>query len=341
MRTIRSGLAASVIIAIALPSAAIASPPPDYGFEFVTVGAVNNRGYEGEQFANTWRGRGSVSYEYRMARLEVSTGQWMEFVNAASPLMSEPFNFARPVSWGATSVPFNPGQYQLRDIPSASMVPVIGISWREAAMYCNWLHNDKAISLNAVSAGAYDTSTFRVDPDTGLLLDQTTRSPDARYWIPSLDEWLKAVHFDPDAQDPEFPGEGRWWDYPYGEDDAPIPGLPGKPGAATSAGGVGSLEHPAAFIPIGSYPDAQTPWGLLDASGGANEWTEEWFGNFSRAVQGSAAGSSSLDHDLVWYTHSAGVTLSGGGLRIASAIPAPGASAVLLGGATLLVRRQR
>lgn len=337
----RCSLSVGCSLGVSISYVALASPrgaPPDYGFDFATIGAVNNRGYEGEHPNGNWlQGRGSVSYEYRMARLEVSTGQWMEFVNAISPLMSEPFNFARPTFWGATPVPFNPGQYRLRDVPDAAMVPVIGISWREAAMFCNWLHNDKDVSLAAVSNGAYDASTFRVDPETGRLLDQSTRSPGARYWIPSLDEWLKAVHFDPDAQDPEFPDEGRWWDYPYGEDSEPVPGRPGEPGAQTSAGASGSAEHPTTLIPLGSYPDAQTPWGLLDASGGASEWTEEWSGLYTRTTDGSSASnSSSVEFDVIW-----SVSVSGAGLRLASAVPTPGALILLGVGASAFVARRR
>src|SRR5690606_11531585 len=120
----------------------------------------------------------------------------------------------------------------------------------------------------------------------------------------------------------------RWWDYPYGEDSEPIPGLPGDPGAQTSAGGVGSLEHPATLIPLGSYPDAQTPWSLLDASGGASEWTEEWNGFYARTVDGSRASNSSVDLDVIWSVSASSVDGSGG-LRVASAVPGPGCGIVL------------
>jgi len=40
------------------------------------------------------------------------------------------------------------------------MRPVGDISWRVAAMYCNWLHNDKRNDRAAFLNGAYDVSTF-------------------------------------------------------------------------------------------------------------------------------------------------------------------------------------
>ena len=40
------------------------------------------------------------------------------------------------------------------------MRPVGDISWRVAAMYCKWLHNDKRTDRAAFLNGAYDVSTF-------------------------------------------------------------------------------------------------------------------------------------------------------------------------------------
>jgi formylglycine-generating enzyme required for sulfatase activity len=335
----------------ALGGAAFASPPPDYGFDFVTIGAINNRAYEGGgQFgAMALAGRGSVSYEYRIGRLEVSTAQWFEFANTIAPLSPDPRNFARPSHWGARLDPFQAGVYHMRDVPNAAMIPVDGLTWREAAMYCNWLHNGKQATWESVQSGAYDASTFFTDSD-GNFTDQATRSPGAKYWIPSLDEWIKAAHFDPNADDPDHPGTGRWWEYSNSSDTAPIGGEPGY-GGETSAGVTQPVEHFTAWtdIPLGAYPDVLTPWGLLDASGGASEWSEEIFtlgtGPRYRGLDGSEAGDSpgDLDLDLVWARNSVFPTGGTGGLRIASAVPAPGAGAsvVLAVGLVAVARRRR
>jgi formylglycine-generating enzyme required for sulfatase activity len=348
MRTIRSGLASSLIIAIALTAAATAAPLPDYGFDFVTIGAVNNRAYEGGGFDGTaYQGRGSVSYEYRMARLEVSTGQWLEFLNTIAPLTESPDTFGVATTWGGRSVGGTPpGDFELRPVANAAMIPVIGISWRSAAMYCNWLHNGKEVSLAAIASGAYDTSTFGVD-ENNHFTDQITRSPGARYWIPSLDEWIKAVHFDPNAEDADHPGTGRWWEQPNGTDD---PMIGGGPGEGETSANVTTLP-PEEFrrwtdIPLGSYPDQETPWGLLDASGGAWEWTEEiLFADAprTRGAEGTQAGMDMVlaEQDFVWIADSFFPQLPSGGLRIASAIPAPAASVVLAVGVLALMRRRR
>ncbi|MEM1071377.1 MAG: SUMF1/EgtB/PvdO family nonheme iron enzyme [Planctomycetota bacterium] len=248
-----------------------------------------------------------------------------------------------PSGWGAITQ-FNPDntvRFELDTLlPNAGDIGVYGISWRLAASYANWLHNDKERSLDALNSGAYDRSTFFTDPDSPPnLLDQTTRSPDARYWIPSLDEWLKAAHYDPNKNGR---GDGGWWQYPNGSDEPLQAGLPGEPGAETSYQlDVDNFNE--LTIPVGAYPETQSPWGLLDVSGGAPEWTETWlpfnsqFTQVDRIWTGSLAGpnpfiGSGSNQDEIWRIGAEPPNISGGrvGLRIASAIPSPG-SAVLLG----------
>ena len=82
--------------------AAHAQPGPD-GFDWVTVTAQNNVPYNRIDQSSGRRvtGRGSVPYNYRIGRTEVSTAQWLEFYNSAS--MREgtiPF-VELPVFWGA------------------------------------------------------------------------------------------------------------------------------------------------------------------------------------------------------------------------------------------------
>jgi len=45
----------------------------------VTIGAVNNPAYDRADPRGYVTGRGSVAYEYNLARTEVTTAQWMEF----------------------------------------------------------------------------------------------------------------------------------------------------------------------------------------------------------------------------------------------------------------------
>jgi len=333
-----------------LVPAALAQTPPDYGFSFATVGAVNNPAFTDTiyPFGSPVVGRGSVSYEYRISKSEISTAQWVEFLNTfASAAKPHPFwNVDGPVFWGAqqdTPIPFR--HYALVPwYPNAGQLPVGGITWHMAALYCNWLNNGKSSDPNSLITGAYDTRTWGY---TGGPRNPFTDDPHhlstATFWIPTLDESLKAMHYDKDRYGP---GQGGWW-RSMNKSDAP--GTSGLPGVGTTSAGVTDPSDPffAWHIPLGSYPQSQSPWGLLDTSGGTEEWTEETVGVpdlFARLTIGSFAGNTGfrLSDDIE--------SLGGGGpdnafsttgFRIASIVPAPATSVVLVGVAFLSRRRRR
>ncbi|MEM8758334.1 MAG: SUMF1/EgtB/PvdO family nonheme iron enzyme [Planctomycetota bacterium] len=335
----RTSIAA--VISVSFAGIAGAQAPPDYGFDFVTIGDVGNAAYNGFDGDGRIAGRGSVGYEYRISRTEIRTEQYLEFMNVLGRLDPLRAEFTAPTSWGAFGFIRGDGTVGFEldtGLADAADIPVYGIPWRNAALYVNWLHNDKAETREALNNGAYDASTFFTDPDNPPnLLDQTSRNPDARYWIPSLDEWLKAAHYDPNRNGV---GEGGWWQYPNGTDEPLQEGLPGEPGAQTSY----QLDLPnfdERSIPVGAYPDTQSPWGLLDVSGGATEWTETWLPDdrfqTDRVWMGSLAGpepfaGSGVNQDILWRfgTERPNALAGFEGLRVASAIPGP-ASVSLLG----------
>ena len=58
--------------------------PSGDGYDWVTVRDAGNAPYDRVDRSPFQRvtGRGSVNYEYRMGRTEVTTAQWVEFLNA-------------------------------------------------------------------------------------------------------------------------------------------------------------------------------------------------------------------------------------------------------------------
>lgn len=353
IRNVRFILVLGLAALLTLVRGVSAQTPPSYDFDFVTIGSPGNAAYEGDPTGGNpsggaGRGRGSVAYEYRIARMEVTTAQWMEYVNTFSTQLPQEADFGRPFSWGAVADQnyFGMGTRWILNPahPQAALVPVMGISWREAAEYVNWLNNDKSSSLDAITHGAYDTSTFTTNPD-GSLNDQLRHDSDARYWIPTGDEWMKAVHHDPNKNGPGMEG---WWLYPHRSDEPPVPGLPGV--GETSAGFFPGVGQPSPrTYPLGSYRNAESPWGLLDASGGASEWLED-FGYpgllVIRAYDGSRAGDP--------LSTAQGLDTAGGGsggppqlrnaatgLRIVSSIPAPCTLIIVLGMLKTASTRQR
>ena len=340
IRTIHAAFAAVALAVFGVGAPALAAIDPNSGIDFVTIGAVNNPAWTGGGFNNN---RGSVGYVYNIGRFEVTTAQWAEFMNAAfdRPANDRIPHVIAPYGWGAiAATPNTPGARRWSVPAGNEMIPTGGISWRTAAIYCNWLHNNKSTDRAAFMTGAYDVGTFGFSPGGETFTDQLSRSPGARYWIPSLDEWMKASHYD--ANKPNSDGTvGGWWLYSNSSDQPFVYGPPGvlRGGLPTTANAMwDSFDYPGLdpiTVPLGAYPTVQSPWGLLDVAGGTGEWTEAtfWIPDESfprgRVLDGSIRAfvtSGAVDRP----GSSSGsefpsIPLSDFGFRIASSVPSPGA----------------
>lgn len=318
-------VAASAALVAAAPRAyAGAVPPNDYGLSWKTIGAPGNRGTLPSEMPQTpdYRSVGAVGHTYRLTQTEITNAQWIEFVRAYEPYYT---GLLGGMSGGGITFL---GQYVIVGNPNGPAE----ISWENAARYCNWLHNGKASTAEAFAQGVYDTSTFTRNPD-GSYNHVLTHTADAKYWIPTLDEWVKGAYYDPHKNGTGIDG---YWLYPGRSDSPPISGPPSAGGQTNAGPGSGPTS-------VGSYPDAQSPWGLLDTSGGVEEWTSTGgpslphiplLRNSSRRANDYAV----LDR-LDFFLQLESPVGIGAGLRLAASIPSP-ASTVLVG-ANLLVQIRR
>ncbi len=318
----------------------------DYGFDFVTIGATGNPAYSGPDPTGYTTGRGSVDHEYRIGRLEVTTSQWLDFVNTFTTREDSFVGLGfLPVFWGAYRDPEYQGpgfRWRLPDgAPDAEIRPVAGITWRTAARYCNWLHNGQRSDFSSLDRGAYDTSTWGFVPGEGYT-DAPGHEAGARFWIPTVDEWLKAAYYDPDRHGP---GSGGYWNFPNSSDVAPIPGFPGE--GETMAGYDPVIPFSEWIVPLGAYPHIRSPWGLLDTSGGVSEQLEDWFaGNvgIDRWNDGASAGQpgAEISDDIRYAGGLFPETRAGWvGLRVASAVPSCHAGTCMLVCVVLVTSRRR
>jgi len=322
----------SVPIAVAgvLALGSLALGVPDYGYQWATIGDPGNRATLPEEVPDRPELQiGSVGYEYRMAITEVTVGQWLEFVRAYQPHYTGSANAPAFTGFGIINLG---GQYIAIDDERAPTT----MSWEFAARYCNWLHNGKALTQDAFENGAYDSSTFTFNEDN-TANHQLSHNPSALFWIPTLDEWTKAAHWDQEKNN----GEGGYWRYPGASDTPLIPGPP-EHGGQTNAGRTESGE--IGPLGVGWYPEVNGPWGLLDTSGGVREWLSSTLEVTALpAVRGSSRGSVTYAFaDQVESILAGGITNPSSGLRLASIVPAPH-SAVVFGMASLglCVRRRR
>ena len=309
----------------------------EQGFEFVTVrggpqayavtpempvpGGTNTLGIGYRFLDGTQVGR--VDESYRISRTEVTAGQYIEMLNmyigqrTYDGWRTDPL-FAAFIDNSVS----NEGEYGLDEQGNSRVFRyVIGplanrpvyLSHVESMLYINWLHHGRPTDLNVIRTGVYDAARFI----TLDLLTSNAPGPQrltiapaagARFFIPTQDQWIRAAHFDPNRNGP---GQGGFWQFPNGTDS---PSIPGPPGVGSANIGwdydpsVGGGRLFAGDIDIASYPDTQSPWGLLDTSGNGREWTSTvmywpdepspgdhvWRG-WGTVIEGGAAGGSAAN----------------------------------------------
>lgn len=349
-----AGARFAVVMLLSAGVAGIASAQPDpSGIDLVTIGSPGNLPWPGDGTAGDRAiGRGSVAYEYRIGKYEVTTSEWTEFFNAAFDRPQSEWipHVAPPLVWGATSTtPTTPGGLRW-NVPAGNEMRLTGsITWRTAAVYCNWLCNGKSLDRSAFLNGAYDVSTFGYTGEFGdIFTDQFTHNPGAQYWIPTWDEWLKAAHFDPNK---DGPGLGGWWKY---SNSSNTPLTYGPPGIGQANAGWDEDDFPGfspSAILLGAYAPVASPWGLFDVAGGTNEWTEEIFfvtdGRRYRIFDGTGWDFpvTNASRSLDWIGAEGGdfpsLPILQYGFRVASAVPAPGSCVLGVGALVLFHARRR
>ena len=209
-----------------------------------------------------------MNYEYRLTRTEITAKQWHEFVVAYLPHYDESQTFDPVEFTGGWSRPTDTDPSSLGAEPVEQMP--VSVGWRMA--------RGTPTGCTTISARMWPRSRRRLRhvhlhaQPRWSYNDQLVRSPGAKFWIPNLDEWTKGMHYDPHRNGPDQEG---YWRYPTTSDTAPIPGYPVELGGNGTGQTSASLHIDSGsdrvWVPVGSYPDVQSPWGLLDGSGG---WSE-------------------------------------------------------------------
>lgn len=273
--------------------------------------------------------RGAVDHEFRVTKTEMTYRYWPDFVAAyagSNPGVQVGFLLTGRWMGYAGGDPGQPSSYEIA--PQAIDYPV-DVSWAYAARYVNWLHNGQVNQSWAFESGVYDLSGF--NGPLGSALPE--RSPNARFWLPSLDEITKAAYYDPNRYGPNQEG---YWTFPNASE---TPLVPGPVGMGDTLAGLGVFPDPPPldrlYQPAGAYPDVASPWGLLDVSGTYGEWTDtKWNANSSLVYQlgtpdyGYLPTSGTVD--VLGGNVSPFLLFETGSFRLAMAVPSPWTTYVVL-----------
>jgi sulfatase modifying factor 1 len=261
--------------------------------EFVTIG---NPGNAGDTRTDTWGyslanpyGCGAVSSSYRIGKYEVTAAQW-QTINTAAGIGD---------SGGGSG-----------------NQPVVGISWYDAAQFCNYLTSGNKYS------GAYKfdiNGNFQsIDRVSSISTYGTT------YVIPTEDEWYKAAYFKSDASGYSLyanglnmiPAADNGWNY-YG-------GAYSTPWNV----GTGALEQN----------------GTKDMMGNVYEWNETLIDGSDRGIRGGSYYDGGLIDSLASSYRVSGIPIiedANIGFRVASIVPEPCSLTLLfLGGLALRYRKR-
>jgi sulfatase modifying factor 1 len=293
-------------------------------------------------------GFGSVAYNYRIARYEVTLSQYVEFLNAVADFDTHGlYNTSMTSTAQVAGVDRIgvPGAYVYSALGDPAR-PITFVNWFDAARFANWMSNGQP-------SGAQDTTTTEdgaytlVPPFDHVGFVKNGTNPNTRrpplWWIPSEDEWYKAAYHNPTLA----AGLGGYHFYPIQSpfDNVPYSAAPsgaGAPDAILSGNFLrddaivngynegyavtGSSLFPAtnALSWVMSYP-APTFYGTFDQGGNVAEITDGTIdsGGTLRRV---SRGGSWMDTEVVMRSNfrlstSPTVETMGIGFRLATAEP--------------------
>lgn len=307
--------------------------------EFVTIGHTGNPGdtvTTNQSTANP----GSVSYEYRIAKYEVTNAQFATFLNSVAAADTQwPYLYDENMGSdprGGITRSGSAGSYTYAVKSGMENKPVNYVDVYAAMRFVNWLNNGEG-------SGSTETGAYALNNASNFT---GSRDPGATYFLPSEDEWHKAAHYQPASAGGDL---DHYWAYPTMSNSAPTAATADANGDISNAGPFIANYNKGAdwnsldgnVTTVGTAGNA-TYFGVYDMAGNVAEWTDTKQGTSNRLIRG---GSYSDGHFFIKsdYAQSlgGGSASANNGFRIAAVVPEPSSLALLGLAALPMLRRRR
>jgi formylglycine-generating enzyme required for sulfatase activity len=275
--------------------------------DWVAVGNPNNLADTPSTNCVAAANCGSVDHAYYISKYEVTNAQYAEFLNAKAA--SDPLGLYNPLmdsdaTFGGITRSGVSGSYTYTAKAGFENQPVSWVSFYDALRFSNWLNNGQG-------SGDTETGAYTITAG-GIAANSITRNPGAITFLPSENEWYKAVYYS---------AGGVYFENPTGTDSVIGCVAPGSDtGNSANCGfAVGALTN------VGAYGLSDSPYGTYDQGGNVIEWNEEIVSGSYRVIRGGSWGSnaSSLAASDPKFGSPSGDG-SGLGFRVASLVPEPG-----------------
>jgi formylglycine-generating enzyme required for sulfatase activity len=258
-----------------------------------------------------------------MGTYEITNDQWNKFkAELGVPVTGHP----------STAYDESPSYF------TGTNVPTNEVSWYEAAQFVNWLNTSTGHQVAYKFTGTQGTSGYALDTwSTGEADNGTNlyRHKDAKYYLPTEDEWVKA----------------GYWNGTSLQTYATKPGDTLHQGDGTSGTGWNYYDNGYAINPSGPWDvgsGSEELNGTYDMMGNVWEWMESPYSDTSYgtgSVRGLRGGSYYPTDG--WLASSDRILCPPGleylyfGLRVASEVPEPESLSLLAVGALALIKRRR
>jgi len=251
-------------------------------------------------------GFGAVGYAYNIGKYEVTNAQYADFLKAKGGSNSGGIYYSGMASYGITQSG-GAGSYNYSVTSGYENLPVVFVTWFDAARFCNWVGNGQG-------NGSMETGAYTLNGATSGIV---TVNVGATVYIPTEDEWYKAAYYNGATSSYSL--------YPDGRNDI------STADANYSSSG-----------PVNVSYGTPSSYGTYGQGGNAWEWNDAVLGSSWRGLRGGSwGGSTDLIQSSLRDSYGSSIEASSVGFRVAS-VPEPttGILAMFASG-VLLIRRKR